>query len=141
MPSPTPEPTPRELAILKVLWERGEASVREVHEALRDDLPIVQNTVQAFLRTMEAKGLVTHRAEGRSFIYRPAGERDGTSRRLLSDLLERVFDGAVDELVQSALEVRRPSASEVARLRALVDRLDSDPAGPADPRRGQEERP
>jgi BlaI family penicillinase repressor len=120
------EPTPRELAILKVLWERGEGSVREVHEALRDDLPIVQNTVQAFLRTMEAKGLVSHRTEGRTFVYRPVRERDGTSRRLLSDLLDRVFDGAVDELVQSALEVKRPSSAELARLRELVDRLGGD---------------
>ena len=57
-PSVPPEPTERELQILKVLWEQGEASVRQVYEALRDELPIVQNTVQAFLRTMEAKGLV-----------------------------------------------------------------------------------
>lgn len=123
MTQPRPEPTPRELALLKVLWERGEASVREVYEALRDELPIVQNTVQAFLRTMEAKGLVTHHTEGRTFIYRPVPARDGTSRRLLSGLLERVFDGAVDELVQSALELKRPSTDELARLRALVDQL------------------
>jgi predicted transcriptional regulator len=114
------EPTRRELLILKVLWDRGEASVREVHEALRDDIPIVQNTVQAFLRTMEAKGLVAHRVDGRTFIYRPVRPKDQTSRRLLSGLLDRVFDGALDQLVASALSLRAPTTEELERLRALL---------------------
>lgn len=125
MTQTSPEPTPRELEILKVLWEQGEGTVRQVYEALRDELPIVQNTVQAFLRTMETKGLVTHSSRGRSFVYRPVRQRDGTARGLLSGLLERAFDGAVDELVQSALELRPPTTAEIARLRALVDELES----------------
>jgi len=71
-----PDPTERELAILKVLWDHGDRSVREVYEILREDLPIVQNTVQAFLRTMEEKGLVQHRVEGRTFIYSAVPRRD-----------------------------------------------------------------
>ena len=126
MATPTPDPTKRELAILKALWLLGEGSVRQVHEALPADVPIVQNTVQAFLRTMEEKGLVTHRVDGRSFIYSPAQPRDGTGRRLLSNLLDRVFDGAVDELVESALTLRRPTETELERLRALVDRFEQD---------------
>lgn len=116
----TPEPTKRELQILEVLWARGEATVREVHEALRDDLPIVQNTVQAFLRIMEQKGLVTHREEGRSFVYRAVLRRDRTGKELLSGLLHGVFDGALDRLVASALAVKRPSADELERLRELL---------------------
>lgn len=115
-----PEPTERELAILKVLWQLGEASVREVYEALRDELPIVQNTVQAFLRTMEDKGLVRHRTEGRTFVYRPARNRGLTSKRLLSGLLQQVFDGSIDELVASAFELRRPTDDELDKLRALL---------------------
>lgn len=116
-----PTPTDRELAILEVLWELGEGSVRQVHEHLRERLPIVQNTVQAFLRTMEAKGLVSHRTEGRTFVYRPVTERGPTQQRLLSRLLDRVFDGAMDELVESALSVRAPTPEEVQRLRDLVE--------------------
>ena len=119
------EPTQRELAILKVLWDRGEASVREVHEALRAEIPIVQNTVQAFLRTMEAKGLVAHRTEGRTFVYWPTRAKEQTSRRLLSGLLDRVYDGAIDQLVESALSLRAPTPEELAKLRALVDRVDA----------------
>lgn len=116
----SPEPTERELRILKVLWERGEATVREVYEDLRDELPIVQNTVQAFLRVMESKGLVKHRVDGRSFVYRPVQARERTSRTLLSGLLETVFDGALDQLVASAFDVKRPNREELARLRELL---------------------
>jgi len=122
--STPPEPTTRELAILKVLWDRGEGSVRQVYESLREDLPIVQNTVQAFLRTMEAKGLVEHRTEGRTFVYRPLFKRDHTSNHLLSGMLDRVFDGAMDQLVESALSLRKPTAEELDRLRALIDDAD-----------------
>ncbi|MAE65676.1 MAG: transcriptional regulator [Phycisphaeraceae bacterium] len=119
------EPTPRELDILKVLWEHGEASVRAVYEELRERLPIVQNTVQAFLRTMEEKGLVEHRVEGRTFIYVPVLQREQTSRRMVSGVLERVFDGALDELVESALALRRPTQGELERLKRLVDDAES----------------
>jgi len=115
-----PEPTDRELLLLKVLWDRGEATVREVYEALRGEVPIVQNTVQAFLRLMEQKGLVSHRTVGRSFVYRAVASGDRTRKRLLSGLLDTVFDGAIDQLVASALAARKPTAAEIAKLRVLL---------------------
>ena len=115
-----PEPTERELQILKVLWERSEATVREVYQDLRDDVPIVQNTVQAFLRTMEEKGLVTHRSVGRTFVYRAARSGERTKKTLLSGLLDSVFDGALDQLVASALQAKKPSRDELAKLRRLL---------------------
>lgn len=118
------QPTPRELAILKVLWDRGEATVREVHEALGAQLGIVQNTVQAFLRTMEEKGLVSHRDVGRTFVYRATRAREATSRTLLSSLLDRVFDGAMEQLVESALSLRAPTKAEIKRLRQLLERAE-----------------
>ena len=118
--SKLPEPTERELQILKVLWDRGEASVHDVYLALRDELGIVQNTVQAFLRLMEDKGLVAHRTAGRSFVYRPLLRRERTSKDLLSGLLDGVFDGALDQLVASALALKKPSADELAKLRELL---------------------
>jgi predicted transcriptional regulator len=121
MPSSVP-PTERELEILKVLWERGEASVREVYESMSRTAPIVQNTVQAFLRTMEEKGLVRHRTEGRTFVYRPVPARDETEQRLVSGVLQRVFDGAIDQLVQRALSLRKPTADELAKLEELIRR-------------------
>lgn len=113
-------PTERELEILKVLWDRGEATVRDVYEELRQRLPIVQNTVQAFLRTMEEKGLVTHRLEGRTFIYQPKYQRQQTTQRLAEQLLTRAFDGAMDQLVQSVLSLRQPTKDELQRLEELL---------------------
>lgn len=121
-----PEPTPRELEILKILWDRGQATVREVYEQLRQRLPIVQNTVQAFLRTMEEKGLVEHRTEGRTFVYSATLERDQTHRRVVSSVLDRVFDGAIDQLVESALSLRPPTSDELARLKSLLARVGDD---------------
>jgi predicted transcriptional regulator len=125
-----PEPTERELQLLKVLWERGEATVREVYEALRDEVPIVQNTVQAFLRLMEEKGLVSHRTEGRTFVYRATSSGARTKKDLLSGLLATVFDGALDELVASALAAKKPSAAELARLRELLEQAQRQRGGP-----------
>jgi BlaI family penicillinase repressor len=113
-------PTERELEILKVLWDRGEATVRDVYEELRQRLPIVQNTVQAFLRTMEDKGLVTHRLEGRTFIYQPTYQRQQTTQRMAEQLLTRAFDGAMDQLVQSVLSLRQPTKDELERLEELL---------------------
>ena len=113
-------PTERELEILKILWDRGQASVREVYEEMRRSAPIVQNTVQAFLRTMEDKGLVRHEVEGRTFVYEPVPRKDETERRLVSGVLQRVFDGAMDQLVQRAFSIRRPTAEELAKLEELI---------------------
>jgi len=120
--SPELHPTERELEILKILWRRGEATVREVYQEMSRELPIVQNTVQAFLRTMEEKGLVRHRQEGRTFIYSPLVERERTHRRLVARVLDRVFDGALDQLVHSALASRPPTPDELARLEELLAR-------------------
>ena len=121
-----PTPTDRELAILKVLWNQGEATVREVYECLRPDLGIAQNTVQAFLRTMTEKGLVTHRTEGRSFVYRAAVRAEATRRSLLDRVLQRAYDGALDQLVEGAIGLKPPSPEELARLRALLERLEDE---------------
>ena len=115
-----PTPTERELEILKILWQSGEATVREVHQQISRSLPMVQNTVQSFLRTMEEKGLVRHRVEGRTFIYQPVLQRDKTNQRLVSRLLQRAFDGAVDQLVQSVLSLEQATPEELARLEALI---------------------
>jgi BlaI family transcriptional regulator, penicillinase repressor len=113
-------PTERELEILKILWERGEASVRDVYEQMRETASIVQNTVQAFLRTMEEKGLVRHRVTGRTFVYKPVAPREQTTRRLTSQFVQHVFDGAIDQVVETLFSHRTPTDAELARLEELV---------------------
>jgi predicted transcriptional regulator len=111
-----PTPTPRELEILKVLWEEGPSSVRAVHRRLARDEDLAYNTVQTLLRIMEEKGLVRHKVDGRTFVYTPRFSRDESAARFL----ERVFDGAVDELVMSLLRSERVDARELARLQEMI---------------------
>jgi predicted transcriptional regulator len=111
-------PSERELDILKVLWEVGSGSVREVHERLCPSGELAFNTVQTLLRIMEDKGLVSHRAEGRTFIYSPTYSRERVSARFL----HKVFDGALDQLVLSMLRAKDASADELRDLEQLIAR-------------------
>lgn len=123
MTHPAHAPTERETEILKILWDLAEAdphgpgaSVREVFDVMRAREDIAQNTVQTFLRMMEEKGLVSHTVAGRSFIYRPVYSRQNSVCRFVS----RVFDGAVDQLVMSAIAVRPPSPEQLAAIEKII---------------------
>ena len=109
------EPSPRELDILKALWAIGSGSVRAVHDRVKGEHALAFNTVQSLLRIMEEKGLVRHRAEGRTFVYEPLYARDRVASRLL-----RVFDGAIDQVVLSLLEAGDPTDAELTKLEALI---------------------
>jgi BlaI family penicillinase repressor len=112
----TPTPTARELEILKVLWEYGPSSVRRVHRHLMQLEDLAYNTVQTLLRIMEDKGLVEHQVEGRTFIYTPRYSRDESAVRFL----DRVFDGAADQLVLSLLRSERVAPRELERMQAVI---------------------
>ncbi len=109
-------PTERELEILKILWDIGPASVRAVYDVMHARENIAQNTVQTFLRMMEDKGLVAHTVDGRSFIYRPLYSKQKTVTRFLA----RVFDGAVDQLVHSALQSQKVSKQEISAIEQMI---------------------
>jgi predicted transcriptional regulator len=113
-------PSERELDILKVLWELGSGSVRQVHERLCPKGELAFNTIQTLLRIMEDKGLVQHRAEGRAFIYVPRCSRERVAARFLN----KVFDGALDQLILSILASKDgPSSPEELRdLERLIAR-------------------
>jgi BlaI family transcriptional regulator, penicillinase repressor len=109
-------PSERELEILKVLWELGPASVREVHERLCPNGEAAFNTVQTLLRIMEDKGLVEHKAQGRTFIYAAKHSRE----KVTSRFLHKVFDGALDQLVLSLLQAEDASTDELKELERLI---------------------
>jgi BlaI family transcriptional regulator, penicillinase repressor len=113
-----PTPTGRELEILKVLWDRGPSSVRDVHRALRDqgEADLAYNTVQTLLRVMEAKQLVGHHAQRRTFIYAPRFSREESASRFL----DRVFDGAASELMLTLIRAERVPATELERMHRLI---------------------
>lgn len=112
------EPTPREMEILKILWEQGASSVRAVHQRMAAREPdLAYNTVQTFLRIMEDKGLVSHSLEGRSFIYTAQFTREQSAQRFV----ERVFDGLASQLVVSLLQNEQLSSEELERIQALIN--------------------
>lgn len=110
------EPSPRELDVLKALWAIGSGSVRGVHDRMKAEHALAYNTVQTLLRIMEEKGLVRHRAEGRTFIYEPTYDRD----RVAARLLDRVFDGALDQVVLSLLGAKAPTDQELDSLERMI---------------------
>jgi predicted transcriptional regulator len=115
-----PTPTGRETDILKVLWDLGPSSVRDVHLALNEVAAeaIAYNTVQTLLRIMEGKQLVVHHNAGRTFIYTPRFSREESAARFL----DRVFDGAASELMLSLIRAERVTQDELDRMYALIER-------------------
>ncbi|MBL9162438.1 MAG: BlaI/MecI/CopY family transcriptional regulator [Planctomycetaceae bacterium] len=115
-------PTDRELDALKVLWDRGEATVRDVADAMNSrGADLAYTTVLSLLQVMEQKGLVSHRRDGKAYVYLPLIERDSTFRQIAGGFLERVFDGAVDEYLVHALESRPLNAKQLDELQTMID--------------------
>jgi predicted transcriptional regulator len=117
--------TDRELDVMKVLWDRGSATVAEVRERLPDDL--AYTTVLTVLRTLEEKGHVGHRGEGKAHRYFPLVERRVAGRSALARLIDTVFNGSPELLLSQLVTDRDLSEDELKRLRRLMDaRLRSD---------------
>ena len=115
-------PTPAELEVLQVLWERGEATVREVKEVLDLVRPRAYTTVMSLLNVMAGKGLVERGpAKGNAFAYRPGVPPRRTLSGLLRDVLRRGFGGSPGLLVEHLLREARPTAEEVEEIRRAVE--------------------
>lgn len=126
----SPKPTEAELAILNVLWARGSATVRDVYEDLYRDDGGGYTTALKLLQVMHAKGLVRRDDSQRAHVYKPTMSKDSAQKKLLTDLVQRVFDGRPGELVLRALgSGRKPSESELREIRDLLDRLERDRHG------------
>jgi predicted transcriptional regulator len=120
--SEAPRPTDAELAILRVLWERGPSTVRQVHEALSTrERPTAYTTALKLLQIMTDKGLVRRDDSDRSHIYHPRLTQEQTQRQLVRDLLDRAFGGSASKLVMQALNARRATPEELGEIRKLID--------------------
>jgi len=116
-----PRPTDAELMILRVLWDRGPSTVRQVHRALRADRATGPTTTLKLMQIMTDKGLLLRDESDRPHVYRPAVAREKTQRQLLRDLLEKAFYGSTGKLVLRALSTKRVSAAEREEIRRLLD--------------------
>ncbi|HYT73206.1 MAG TPA: BlaI/MecI/CopY family transcriptional regulator [Vicinamibacterales bacterium] len=116
-----PKPTDAELAILRILWERGPSTVRQVHEILGRERQAAYTTALKMLQIMTEKGLVERDERDRTHIYRARLSEEQTQRQLLRDLLDRAFGGSSTKLVMQALATRRASAEELRDIRKAID--------------------
>lgn len=116
----TPRPTDAELAILRVLWERGPSTVRQVHDALSSARDTGYTTSLKLMQIMAEKGLVTRDASARTHIYTAKLTRGETQRQLVSDLVDRAFGGSAAALVMQALNAQTTSAKEIEEIRQLI---------------------
>jgi BlaI family penicillinase repressor len=119
--APPPRPTDAELAILRVLWERGPSTVRQVHDVLSRDRPAAYTTALKLLQIMTEKGLVRRDNTDRTHIYHARLSQEQTQRQLIRDLLDRAFGGSASKLVMQALAARRASPEELGEIRKLIE--------------------
>lgn len=120
----TPRPTDAELDILRVLWERGPSTVREVFEVLNAERSLGYTTVLKFMQIMHEKGLVIRDDSERSHVYQAKYRQEQTQRQLVKDLASRAFGGSLEQLVLQALSSKRASKQELAEIRKLLDQLE-----------------
>jgi BlaI family penicillinase repressor len=117
-------PTPGELEILRVLWERGPSTVREVQDALGPARGAGYTTVLKLLQIMAEKDLVRRDESARAHVYAARAPEAQTQRQLVRDLVDRAFGGSAAQLVVQALSGRRASAEEIGRIRRLLDEIE-----------------
>lgn len=116
--------TELQLAILRVLWERGEATVQDIWEALHPERGLAQTTVATMLSRLERRGVVTRRAQARQYHYKAAVTEEEVQHSMVGELTERLFDGDVTALMQHLLSGSDVSPGDLAKIRAMIERAE-----------------
>jgi len=117
-------PTDAELAILRVIWQYGPGTVRQIWEKLSQERQTVYTTVLKLLQIMMEKGLVNRDERQRTHVYRARLTQDQTQRQLVDDLLDRAFGGSASKLVMQALAARKASETEMAQIQQLLEKIE-----------------
>jgi predicted transcriptional regulator len=120
-PESKSHPTPSELAILQILWQRGPSTVREIHEVLSKEKDVGYTSALKFLQIMTAKGLVTRTEDQRAHVYSANQPAEKTKQQFAADVLKRVFAGSASQLMQHVLSGKRGSKKEIEELRRMLD--------------------
>ena len=108
-----------DLEVMKIIWKLGRATVNDVRNALKQ--PLAYTSVATTLNHLERKEFLTHDVEGRTYVYRPLVQESEISNTMLGDLLDRFFDGSVEQLVSTLLDGRQISPDELQRVQTLIN--------------------
>ena len=122
----TPRPTDAELAILRVLWQLGSGTVREIHTELARTQNIGYTTVLKLLQIMTEKALVQRDESSRAHVYSAMQPQQTVQRGLIGDLMDRAFDGSAGQLVQQALASRPATSEELNEIRRILDDMENE---------------
>ncbi len=117
--------TELQLAILRVIWDKGEATVQDIWEALHPERGLAQTTVATMLSRLERRGVVTRRAQARQYHYRAAVTEQEVQHSMVGELTERLFDGDVTALVQHLLSGEDMSPGDIAKIRDMIERVET----------------
>ena len=117
--------TELQLAILRVIWDKGEATVQDIWEALHAERGLAQTTVATMLSRLERRGVVTRRAQSRQYHYRAAVTEREVQHSMVGELTERLFDGDVTALVQHLLSGDDVSPGDIAKIRDMIERVET----------------
>jgi len=121
---PSSQPTEVELQILRILWERGPSTARQIHNRLAEDRDTNYSTTVKMLSVMLEKGLVRRDETVRPQVFRPAATQQRTQQQMLKDLIQKVYDGSAGSLVLQALASQKASREELAEIRRLLNELE-----------------
>jgi predicted transcriptional regulator len=116
--------TPRELAIMQVVWNQGDVTVRDVHEALSRERRVAYTTVMTLMGILTTKGFLSRRETERAYVYSPTRPRQQVVGRLVRDFVDRVFDGAAQPLLLHLVRNEKLTPAERRELRRLIDKLE-----------------
>lgn len=118
--------TELQLAILRVIWDKGEATVQEIWESLHAERGLAQTTVATMLSRLERRGVVTRRAQARQYHYKAAVTEQEVQHSMVAELTERLFDGDITALVQHLLSAEDVSPGDIAKIRAMLQRVQTE---------------
>src|SRR5262245_53323956 len=118
--------TELQLAILRVIWNKGEATVQEIWENLHAERGLAQTTVATMLSRLERRGVVTRRAQARQYHYKAAVTEQEVQHSMVGELTERLFDGDVTALVQHLLSGEEISPGDIAKIRDMIERVETE---------------
>lgn len=110
-----------QFSVMRILWDQGEATVADVHTALHDERGLAPTTVATLLSRLEKRNLVSHRSEGRQFVYRALVSEQDVRRTMVTDLTELLFEGDAAELMSHLLDARDFSADDLARVKSIIE--------------------
>ena len=121
-----PQPTEKELAILRILWDKGPSTVRQINDAMNEKEPTGYTTTLKLMQIMTEKKLLIRDDSKFRHIYEPAISQEQTQGRLVGDLLEKAFAGSAEKLVMRALSAKKVSQKELAKIKKMIEKLEGE---------------